>query len=127
MIRRVKITNYKSLRDIEIHLSPLTVFIGPNAAGKSNLFDALGLLSRMATAKSLKSAFDRHRGAPLEAFFYGERGIGGLMARKTAQFTMEVDVELSPQVVRDVERQIQQMRFVTRLRKSGKFEGDANA
>lgn len=110
MIRRVKITNYKSLRDIEIHLSPLTVFIGPNAAGKSNLFDALGLLSRMATAKSLKSAFDRHRGAPLEAFFYGERGIEGLMAQKTAQFTIEMDVELSPQVVRDVERQIQQMR-----------------
>jgi len=110
VIRRVKITNYKSLRDIEIHLSPLTVFIGPNAAGKSNLFDALGLLSRMATAKSLKSAFDQHRGAPLEAFSYGEGGVEGLMAQKTVQFTMEMDVELSPQVVRDIERQIRQMR-----------------
>ena len=110
MIRRVRIMSYKSLRDVEIHLSALTVFIGPNAAGKSNLFDALGLLSRMATAKNLKSAFDQHRGAPLEAFFYGEQGIEGLMAEKTVQFTMEVDVELSPQVVQDVERQIRQMR-----------------
>jgi predicted ATPase len=110
VIRRVKITNYKSLRDVEVHLSPLTVFIGPNAAGKSNLFDALGLFSRMATAKNLKSAFDQHRGAPLEAFFYGEQGIEGLMAHKTTQFTIEMDVELSPQVIRDVERRIQQMR-----------------
>jgi len=110
MIRRVKVTNYKSLEKIEIRLNPLTVFIGPNAAGKSNLFDVLGLLSRMATAKSLKSAFDRHRGAPLEAFFYGERGIEGLMAQETVQFTIEIDVELSPRVVNDVERQIQQMR-----------------
>ena len=110
MIRRVKVTNYKSLLDIEICLSPLTVVIGPNAAGKSNLFDALGLLSGMATGKSLKSAFDRHRGAPLEAFFYGERGIEGLMTQETVQFTIEMDVELSPGVVSDVERQIQQMR-----------------
>lgn len=110
MIRRVKVINYKSLQDIEIQLRGLTVFIGPNAAGKSNLFDVLGLLSHMATAKSLKSAFDQHRGAPLEAFFYGEEGIEGLMAQEAVQFTIEVDVELSPQVVRDVERQIQQMR-----------------
>ncbi len=110
MIRRVKITNYKSLRDVEIALSRLAVFVGPNAAGKSNLFDALGLLSRMATTKSLKSAFDRHRGAPLEAFFYGEHGIEGLMSQETVQLTIEVDVELSPHVIRDVERQIQQMR-----------------
>ncbi len=110
MIRRVHITNYKSLHDVEIRLQRLSVFFGPNAAGKSNLFDALGLLSRMATAKNLKSAFDQHRGAPLEAFFYGERGIEGLMARKAAQFTIEADIELSPAVVRDVERQIQQMR-----------------
>ena len=46
MIRRVKIQGYKSLKDIEVELQPLTVIIGPNAAGKSNLFDALGLLSR---------------------------------------------------------------------------------
>lgn len=110
MIRRVRIKSYKSLRDVEIHLNPLTVLIGPNAAGKSNLFDALGLFSRMATAKSLKSAFDQHRGAPLEAFFYGEHGIEGLMVQKTVQFTIEMDVELSPQVVHDVERRIQQMR-----------------
>ncbi len=110
MIRRVKIAGYKSLQDVEISLQALTIFIGPNAAGKSNLFDALGLLSRMVTSRNLKLAFDQHRGAPLEAFFYGQGGIEGLMAQKTAKFTMEVDVELSPQVVSDVNQRIQQMR-----------------
>lgn len=110
MIKRVKVAGYKSLRDVEIHLNRLAVLIGPNAVGKSNLFDALGLFSRMATAKNLKSAFDQHRGAPLEAFYYGEYGIEGLMAARTIQFTLEMDVELSPRVIRDVERQVQQMR-----------------
>lgn len=110
MIRRLHISGYKSLRDVEIRLSALTVLIGPNAAGKSNLFDLLGLLSRTATAKTLKLAFDEHRGAPLEAFFYGERGIEGLMGRNTVDFTAEVDVELSPQVIEHVENQILQMR-----------------
>jgi len=110
MIRRIRIRNYKSLHDVEIELKPLTVFLGPNAAGKSNLFDAMGLFSRMATEKSLQAAFAAHRGAPLEAFYYGDRGLEGLIAAKKVQFTMEMDVELSPSVVDDVTRRVRQMR-----------------
>ncbi|MBI4604222.1 MAG: AAA family ATPase [Planctomycetes bacterium] len=35
---------YLSLRDVEIPLSPLNVFIGPNASGKSNILNALRFL-----------------------------------------------------------------------------------
>jgi AAA15 family ATPase/GTPase len=46
MLKRIKITNYKSLRDFEIRdLSKLCVIFGANAAGKSNFLDALQLLS----------------------------------------------------------------------------------
>jgi predicted ATPase len=95
---------------VDIRLEPLTVVIGPNAAGKSNLLDALGLLSQMVTSNTLKEAFGEHRGVPLEAFHYGDRGLDGLLAREAAQFTIEVDVELADDVVETIEQRIQQMR-----------------
>lgn len=110
MIRRVRIQGYKSLKDVEIELQSLTVIIGPNAAGKSNLFDVLGLLSRAATSRNLVEAFKGHRGAPLEAFYYGDRGLRGLLEQPTVEFTIEVDVELSPEVIKTVEERIREMR-----------------
>jgi predicted ATPase len=110
MIRHVKIQGYKSLKNIGVELQPLTVIIGPNAAGKSNLFDALGLLSRVVTSRTLSEAFKGHRGAPLEAFYYGDQGLRGLLAQPAVEFTIELDVELSPKVVEAVERRIREVR-----------------
>jgi predicted ATPase len=45
----------------------LTVVAGANASGKSNLFDALQLLSRLAET-DLKTAFGEQRGDPVELF-----------------------------------------------------------
>ena len=35
------------LRDVEVELEPLTIFVGPNSSGKSALFKAFGTLSRL--------------------------------------------------------------------------------
>jgi predicted ATPase len=110
MIRRIKVKGYKSLQDIDIKLEPLTVILGPNAAGKSNLLDALALVSRMATRKTLKEAFEEHRGAPLEAFYYGDKGQEGVLAQDTARFRIEVEVELCNEVREHTERIIKEMR-----------------
>jgi AAA15 family ATPase/GTPase len=67
MIRRARIENYKSLKQAEVPLQQLTVVLGPNAAGNSNLFDALNLLARLVTGKNIKEAFAGHRGLPLES------------------------------------------------------------
>ncbi|MBC8043750.1 MAG: AAA family ATPase, partial [Rhizobacter sp.] len=48
MLAKIHITGYKSLRDATVRLSPLTVFLGKNNVGKSNLFDALRLVSNLA-------------------------------------------------------------------------------
>lgn len=61
MITRLEIDGFKSLRELAVDLEPLTVFIGPNSAGKSNLLDALALLSRLASM-SIKEAFKQGRG-----------------------------------------------------------------
>ena len=93
MITRVVIKGYKSLRDVDLELSALTLVIGPNASGKSNLLDALGLLSRMATGGTIRSAFDEHRGNPLEAFFVPPGGLEELLTSDVLTFSLGVEVE----------------------------------
>ncbi|MBK9015267.1 MAG: AAA family ATPase [Saprospiraceae bacterium] len=45
-IKRLYINNYKSLVNFElVEPNPFSVFVGPNAAGKSNVFEALEFLS----------------------------------------------------------------------------------
>jgi len=46
-LKRLEIRNYKSLRDVVIEPTPLTVLVGPNAAGKSNFADALDFLGEV--------------------------------------------------------------------------------
>jgi len=67
MITKIEINGFKTFHDFKMEFSPLTVIIGANAAGKSNLFDAMLLLSRLAET-DLKTAFKQQRGEPLELF-----------------------------------------------------------
>jgi predicted ATPase len=46
MISKVSIRNFKSLRDVQIALERFTVFVGPNASGKSSILQGLNLLCR---------------------------------------------------------------------------------
>ena len=111
MLTRVHITHYKSLADVEVKLEPLTVLFGPNAAGKSNLLDALQLLSKLGTSRTLKDAFDSpYRGKPLESFRIGKKGIKGLVEQERLVFSIEADLRLSDAVVNAVDRQIRDMR-----------------
>jgi predicted ATPase len=111
MLRRIEIKRYKSLVDVQVDLEPLVVLFGPNGAGKSNFLDALQLLSRMAVSPTLKAAFEPpYRGKPLESFSFGDEGIPGLRKQESASFSIQADVELSPAVVKVVERQIREMK-----------------
>jgi predicted ATPase len=47
MVDQIHIRNYKSLRDVTLALRAFNVLIGPNNAGKSNVFDCLRLLSEL--------------------------------------------------------------------------------
>jgi len=46
MITRLKVKNFKALRDIEIELTPIHVLIGPNDSGKTSILDVLAALCR---------------------------------------------------------------------------------
>ena len=111
MLKRIHIRGYKSLEDVEVSLSRLVVLFGPNAAGKSNLLDALQLLSKLGTSRTVKEAFDPpYRGKPLESFTIGPKGIKGLLEQERLSFSIEADLSLSDAVVEAVNRQILEMR-----------------
>ena len=57
-ITKVWAENYKSIAALELQLSPLTVLVGPNAAGKSNIADIPNFVSH-ATNDGLASALSR--------------------------------------------------------------------
>jgi predicted ATPase len=67
MITRLYLDGFKTFRDFTIEFAPFTVIAGTNASGKSNLFDALNLLSRLAET-DLRSAFSQQRGEAVELF-----------------------------------------------------------
>lgn len=68
MITKIEIDGFKSFKDFVMEFTPFTVITGVNASGKSNLFDALQLLSRLAEV-DLRTAFGEQRGDPSELFF----------------------------------------------------------
>ena len=110
MLKRVKIQGYKSLADVEVNLQPLSVLLGPNASGKSNFLDALQFLSRIATSDNINDAFKPpYRGKPLESFTFGPDGIQGLLVQERASFFIEIDVELSQNIVDTVNRKIREL------------------
>ncbi len=110
MIRRAKISNYKSLKSAEVSFPNLTVIIGPNAAGKSNLLDALNLVARLVTSKNIKEAFEGHRGLPLESVYYSKGSLAELLAEDTHRMEFEIDVHLSDIAVQETEQRIRDLR-----------------
>ena len=111
MLTRIHIQGYKSLKNVQVNLSDLSVLFGPNAAGKSNFLDCLQLLSKLATSRTIKEAFGPpYRGKPLESFTFGDQGIKGSLAKEQLSFSIEVDVRISDAVAKAVNRQINEMR-----------------
>jgi len=67
VITRIELDGFKTFQDFTLDLAPFQVIVGANGVGKSNLFDALRLLSQLAD-DDLHSAFQAMRGEAGELF-----------------------------------------------------------
>ncbi|MDW8309664.1 MAG: ATP-binding protein [Verrucomicrobiales bacterium] len=93
MLKRIRIQRFKSLSDVEVHVPKLAVLFGPNAAGKSNLLDAVQVLSRIAASRTISDALSEPiRGYPVEAFAFPAGGLAALLSSPLATFSIEADV-----------------------------------
>lgn len=108
MLTRIEIDGFKSFERFELDVPPFAVIVGPNAAGKSNLFDALRLLSQLAVT-DVRSAMRELRGEPHE-FFRSVPGSGPVDS-----FQIAVETLLPPRV-RDSYGQEQLVLSGTRVR-----------
>jgi len=67
MLARLQVDGFKTFEQLDVEFQPFTVVPGSNAAGKSNLFDALQLLSNSAD-RDVNEALRHLRGEPSELF-----------------------------------------------------------
>lgn len=67
MLTKIEIDGFKTFEQFSLDLQPFSAVVGPNASGKSNLFDALRFLSLLAQT-DVRSAMMELRGEPEELF-----------------------------------------------------------
>lgn len=67
MLTRIEIDGFKTFERFSLDLQPFTAIVGPNASGKSNLFDALKFLSLLVQT-DIRGAMQGLRGEPEELF-----------------------------------------------------------
>ncbi|MFM6509632.1 MAG: AAA family ATPase [Dolichospermum sp.] len=85
MLKKLILENWKSFRYAELPLDPLTVLIGTNASGKSNVVEALEFLRRIANGENIETALAGDKTLP------SLRGGVELAARKGEnEFTLKV-------------------------------------
>ncbi|WP_414563654.1 MULTISPECIES: AAA family ATPase [unclassified Anabaena] len=112
MLKQLILENWKSFRYAELPLDPLTVLIGTNASGKSNVVEALEFLQRIAQGENIEAALagDKKlssiRGGvewaarkpvtqfSIQVLVYG----GGIVAQKDYLYSITVETENHVQI-----------------------------
>lgn len=122
----LRLPAFKSMRQTKIPLRPLTLLVGRNGSGKSNVLDALAVLSALAGGTTFRDAVDGGRAGPLVRG--GSEGcapvgedafaVGCSIAMDRVQYHLDLEVSVRPSV------QVVSERLWT-LRRSGPRRGEA--
>ncbi len=74
MIEHITIENFKSFKKVDLHLGALNLFIGTNASGKSNFFDALRVLQGIGNGFTISEILDGKPKSATSEVWDGIRG-----------------------------------------------------
>lgn len=104
MIKRITIEGFKSLKQVDLQLGHLNLFLGTNASGKSNFLDALRLLQGIGYGFTVdevlngkpKSAssevWDAIRGGSSQADFQPKAEVSAVAGEKIIRLTVDLDI-----------------------------------
>jgi predicted ATPase len=96
VLTQLEVSGFKSLHSVTVRLPRLTVLLGPNASGKSNLLDAIQALSRLGTSRTVSEALTEPiRGHAVEAFTFGPGGLPEILGRSCASFSIGARLEVA--------------------------------
>lgn len=84
MLKKLILENWKSFRYAELPLDPLTVLIGTNASGKSNVVEALEFLQRIANGENIETALAGDKRLPAI-----RGGVEGAARKGVNEFTLK--------------------------------------
>ncbi|MFM6455806.1 MAG: AAA family ATPase, partial [Planktothrix sp.] len=135
MLKQINLKNWKSFKDATLYIDPITILIGTNSSGKSNVIDALDFLSRIPEAKSLESALIGDSHTP------GIRGgLEWVVKKPETQFTLEavisggyeqedeqVEFDCLYSITAEIEPKIQLINEFIKLIKSNENDGINNS
>lgn len=92
MITQIEIDGFKTFSKFKMEFAPLTIIAGANASGKSNLFDAMQLLSRIVDT-DLKTAFSEQRGDASELFTRYDNGTNAVEIFFAAELLLDKNIK----------------------------------
>ena len=95
MITKLSIRNFKSIKELDIDCARVNLFIGEPNTGKSNILEALGLLSWSATKDLPLNDFVRFE--YMENLFYDNLPEQPLSVSLKENNNMNVEIEFDPQ------------------------------
>jgi len=95
MITSIRIHNYRSIHDLEMHCESLVVMLGPNNHGKSNILSALDFFLSTSAKNELwvELTFHELTEQELTTFKRYLRSDNSICVRKTAKFAESGKVE----------------------------------
>lgn len=105
-LTELRLPRFKSVRDAAIPIDPLTLIVGRNGSGKSNILDGLAVLSAFAAGGDLRDSLDgAHAGAVVRG---GSEGcaplgtssftIGCTATYQDTDYYLDLDVQVAPTV-----------------------------
>lgn len=97
MLTRLRVKGFKNLRDVDLRFGYFTCVAGANGVGKSNLFDAIVLISDLASMPLMK-AFSQVRGtngrtADFGSLFFRDAGMAAARIEFIAEMIVSTEVQ----------------------------------